>query len=367
VYTDFYKLKGLPFQLSPDARFYFASENHKKAMAYLSYGLNQGEGFIVITGAIGAGKTTLIGHLLSELDTHKYYAGTIVTSQLDPADTLRMVASAFDIPVDSDDKAAILTAIEDFFRDCVEEAKRPLLIIDEAQNIPLRSLEELRMLSNFQVGGHVILQTVLSGQEQFRPMLASPELEQLRQRVVASFHLGPLTYADTRAYIEHRMKRVEWTGDPEFTESAFRQIFEETGGVPRRINTLCSRLLLFGFLDELHSIDGEVVATVAEELRAEMTAQDAGSSGPSSMDDRDPTTSFEKLADRVAVLERYVSAHERTIQKGLDIFARYFGNGSPNGEARPHAGAAPDDRPDRPAAHEESREYGQDRPDRHDA
>jgi putative secretion ATPase (PEP-CTERM system associated) len=366
MYANFYKLSGLPFQLSPDARFYFASENHKKAMAYLSYGLNQAEGFIVITGAIGAGKTTLIGHLLSEIDSHKYDAGTIVTSQLDPSDTLRMVAAAFDIPEDGQDKASILQSIEDFFTESYYAGRRPLLIIDEAQNMPVRSLEELRMLSNFQVNGQVVLQTVLTGQEQFRPMLASAELEQLRQRVVASFHLGPLTQEDTRAYIEHRLKRVDWQGDPNFTGEAYNRIYLETEGVPRRINTLCSRLLLFGFLDGLHQIDEEAVATVAEELRNELTVETVSDplARPSSMDDA--TASFKSLADRIAALERRVSWHERTIQRGLDIVARYFGGQSANGED-----PAPDS--DRSAAgqpaapQQESRDNGHERSDRSDA
>ena len=337
-------------------------------MAYLSYGLNQGEGFIVITGAVGAGKTTLIGHLLSELDTHKYHAGTIVTSQLDPADTLRMVASGFEIPMDGDDKAAILRAIEDFFRDSFHAGRRPLLIIDEAQNIPHRSLEELRMLSNFQVDGQVILQTVLAGQEQFRTMLASPDLEQLRQRVVASFHLGPLNFVDTRSYVEHRLKRVNWQDDPSFSETAFQRLFEETDGVPRRINTLCSRLLLFGFLDELHEIDAETVASVAEELRREIAPEAPSASavnlaGPTSSS---LASDVETLTDRVAALERSVAAHERTIQKGLDIVSRYFGESPMIGEGPLTPAELPGGRA-QPAVWQESLDDGYERPDRPDA
>lgn len=190
------------------------------------------------------------------------------------------------------------------------------------------------MLSNFQVDGQVAIQTLLAGQEQFRPMLASPDLEQLRQRVVASFHLGPLNFADTRAYVEHRLRLVDWRGDPTFSEGAYRLIFEETGGIPRRINTLCSRLLLFGFLDELHSLDEAVVRAVADELRRE-TADGAGRHSAGTFTQRgdgaapsvNDTLTIDALADRVAVLERYVAAHERTIQRALDIAARYFSDG----------------------------------------
>lgn len=337
MYTDFYKFRALPFQLSPDPRFWFASENHRKAMAYLAYGLNQGEGFVVITGNVGTGKTTLINHLLSELDEAQYVAGTIVSSQLDPADTLRMVATAFKIPCVGDDKATLLHKIDDLLKTAHRAGRRALLVIDEAQNMPTRSLEELRMLSNFQVDGQVAIQTLLAGQEQFRPMLASPDLEQLRQRVVASYHLGPLNFADTQAYVEHRLRMVDWRGDPAFTEGAYRLIFEETRGIPRRINTLCSRLLLFGFLDELHTIDDEVVRTVADELRRETAGGERavvqppsnGAGGPG-----DSPGALDDLTDRIAVLERYVAAHERTIQRGLDIVARYFSDGHLSSQLR---------------------------------
>ena len=269
MYTAFYKLAGRPFQLSPDPRFFFGSRGHKKAMAYLTYGLNQGEGFIVVTGDIGVGNTTLVEHLFSDLDSSKYVAAKVVTTQLQPDDTLRMVAAAFDIPHEAADKATLLKRIESFFVESEKQDRRVLLVIDEAQNLPPGSLEELRMLSNFQLGEKALLQCFLLGQPQFRHTVSGQGLEQLRQRVSASYHLEPMGAEETRAYIEHRLKTVGWQHDPVFTDAAFRAIFEQSRGVPRRINTLCSRLLLFGFLEELHEIDAPVVQEVVTDLMHE--------------------------------------------------------------------------------------------------
>lgn len=328
MYETFYHLSGLPFQLSPDPRFYFASQSHRKAMAYLVYGLNQGEGFVVVTGDIGTGKTTLLGRLLAGLDTKKYLAGTVVTTQLDPVGMLRMVASAFglDGPAD-EDKASLLRRIEQFLVAAQKAGRQPLLIIDEVQNVPIRSLEELRMLSNFQLQHRSLLQTLLVGQPQFRSTISGPELEQLRQRVTASYHLGPLDEADTRGYIEHRLRLVQWKGDPEITDAAFSKIYKHSGGLPRRINTLCSRLLLYGSLEGLHQLDDGIVDKVVEELSREVAEVEgkpaiafqhsmAANSGGNA-------ETIDLLTRRIGILERYVHAHEQTIQKALAMFAEY--------------------------------------------
>lgn len=341
MYEAFYHLSGLPFQLSPDPRFYFASQSHRKAMAYLIYGLNQGEGFVVVTGDVGSGKTTLLGRLLAGLDTKKYLAGTVVTTQLDPVGMLRMVASAFGIGAPEDDKAALLRKIEQFLLAAHKSGRQPLLIIDEVQNVPVRSLEELRMLSNFQFQHRSLLQTLLVGQPQFRATIASPELEQLRQRVTASYHLGPLDEADTRGYVEHRLRLVQWNNDPEITDGAFTRIYRHCGGLPRRVNTLCSRLLLYGSLEGLHRIDEAVVDKVIEEMAREVAEVDVPpASVPAAMPSpspSDPTTDL--LARRVAILERYVQAHEQTIQKALAMFSEYLATQEQAAAAAAHAAA----------------------------
>jgi len=361
MYTSFFKFSGRPFQLSPDPRFFFGSRSHKKAMAYLTYGLNQGEGFIIITGDIGAGKTTLVGHLLGQLDSEKFIAAKVVTTQIEADDTLRMVASALGIEQEKRDKATLLREVETFLTQSYNAGKRVLLIIDEVQNLPARSLEELRMLSNFQVDEGAVMQCFLLGQPQFRQTLASTALEQLRQRVIASYHLEPLDAEETRAYIEHRLRMVGWSDDPGFAPEAFAAVFEETQGVPRKINTLCSRLLLFAFLEERHAIDAHVVEEVVRDLAQEVAhgptspivaatnevgngaelgkkkdaAQAKASSGngaaqgSSQGSARALNGEFERLARRLEVLERYVKAHERTIKRALEIAAEYLDDGGP--------------------------------------
>lgn len=269
MFAEFYGLTASPFQLTPDSDFYFASSGHAKAMAHLKYGLHQAEGFIVITGDVGAGKTTLVEHLCSTLDPDRYVVAKISTTQTSADDTLRLIAAGFGIKAENLNKGDLIKRFENALIANFEAGRRLLLLVDEAQNLSVSALEELRMLSNFLVGNRAPMQSFLLGQPQFRPTLALPEMEQLRQRVLASYHLGPLSEGETRTYIEHRLKIVGWQADPRFTDDAFTSIHELTSGVPRKINTLCSRLMLFGVLEEVHTIDGDAVRRVAEEQRLE--------------------------------------------------------------------------------------------------
>lgn len=269
MYTEFYKLTDQPFQLTPDHRFFYGSSVHNRAMAHLTFGLSQGEGFIIITGDVGAGKTTLMGHLLETIDKSLYVSAKIVTTHLAADDMLRMVAYAFGLDSQGVDKATLLRRIEQYFESVHAEGKRCLLMVDEVQNLSFQALEELRMLSNFQIGGKAALQSFLLGQPQFRQTLASSDLDQLRQRVIASYHLGPVSEQEIRHYIEHRLKAVGWDNDPEITEDAYGLIYKYTSGVPRRINVLCSRILLYGFLEEEHTLGAEAVKQVAEDLSRE--------------------------------------------------------------------------------------------------
>ena len=269
MYESFYGFSAKPFQLNPDPSFYFASRGHRRAMAYLEYGLHQSEGFIVITGDVGAGKTTLVRSLLQKLDADKIVAGQLVSTQLDADDILRLVSAAFGLPNKGQEKADMLLALEMFLVSVAAKGKRVLLLVDEAQNLTPRALEELRMLSNFQIGEHSLLQSFLIGQPEFRETMRTPEMLQLRQRVLASYHLGPLDLEETRAYIEHRLNHVGWSGSPNILPDAFQAIFEFSGGVPRRINTLCDRLLLSGFLAGKETFAAAEVAEVTRDMTEE--------------------------------------------------------------------------------------------------
>ncbi len=269
MYESYYGLSAKPFQLRPDPHFFYGSKGHKRAMAYLEYGLSQGEGFIVITGEVGAGKTTLVRSLFNRLPSDQIVAAHIVNTHLDPDDTLRMVVSAFGLPYEGASKTDLLTRLERFLCDVDHQGKRALLVIDEAQNLSARTVEELRMLSNFQTDDKSLLQTFLLGQPEFRATLHSPGMQQLRQRVIASYHLGPMDAQETRAYIEHRLATVGWQGDPAFDDGAHAAIFAYSGGIPRKVNTLMDRVLLMGFLEELHAFTEEDINTVIRDINEE--------------------------------------------------------------------------------------------------
>jgi len=275
MYEAFYGLTGKPFQLNPDPSFYYGSRGHKRAFAYLEYGLYQSEGFIVITGEVGAGKTTIVRSLLEQLDPAKVVAVQLVSTQLDADDLLRAVGTAFGLPVRSVDKAILLASLEAFLCQLAVDKRRALLVVDEAQNLSPRAIEELRMLSNFQLGDQALLQSFLVGQPELRTMMQSAQAQQLRQRVIASYHLGPLDRPETQAYVEHRLRHVGWKNDPAFEPGTFDLIHELTGGIPRRINTLCNRVLLATFLAEKHGVGAADVQTIATEISEEMGADAA--------------------------------------------------------------------------------------------
>ncbi len=277
MYESFFKLQGKPFQLNPDPAFFFGSRGHRRALAYLEYGLHQNEGFIVVTGEIGAGKTTLLRSLLEHLDPDKVVAANLVSTQVDENDILRMVAAAFGVPSRNLDKASLLLALETFFVSLAAAGKRALLIVDEAQNLSEQAVEELRMLSNFQLEDHALLQSFLVGQPEFRDMMQGAQMQQLRQRVIASYHLGPMDSEETRAYVEHRLRHVGWKDDPTFENDAFGVIYGYTGGIPRRINALCDRLLLATFLGDRHAIGANDVKEVVTELQQELEDGSSGS------------------------------------------------------------------------------------------
>ncbi len=273
MYESFYGLTGKPFQLTPDPAFFFGSRGHSRAMAYLKYGVHQGEGFIVITGEVGAGKTTLVRNLLQQLPSKQLVAVQIVSTQLDSQDMLRMIAGAFfGVAPELPDKAALIMGLERFFRRLHAEGKRALLVVDEAQNLSPQAVEELRMLSNFQHNDKSLLQSLLLGQPEFREMMQRPEMRQLRQRVTASAHLGPLDVEETQAYIEHRLHRVGWNGNPSFEPAAYQRIHEVAAGIPRQINVLCDRLLLAGFLGEKTHLTSDDVQEVFIEFGKELSA-----------------------------------------------------------------------------------------------
>jgi UDP-N-acetylglucosamine 2-epimerase len=270
MYEAYFGLTGAPFLLNPDPSFFFDSRGHSSALSYLKFGLYQAEGFIVVTGDIGAGKTTLVRTLLSDIDHDKVVAAQLVSTQLEAGDLLRSTITAFGIPPKGQTKAELIATLEAYLTLLATQNKRAVLIVDEAQNLSRDAIEELRMLSNFQFGNQALLQSFLIGQPELRDMLLSRSLEQLRQRVIASYHLGPMDREETRRYIEHRLAKVGWQDNPHFDDDAFDEIYQWTSGIPRRINLLCNRLLLATYLAEGKDITAADVARIAMEIRAEI-------------------------------------------------------------------------------------------------
>lgn len=279
MYENFYGLSGRPFQLTPDPQFYFESVSHKKAMSYLGYGLSQGEGFIVITGEVGAGKSTLVAHLMERIDPAALTAAQVVTSALDGAEIVHVIAQAFGLPVEGHDKATALGVIERFLQDEARAGRRCLLVVDECQNLELTALEELRMLSNFQLGSHPLLQSLLLGQPEFRATLAQhPGLEQLRQRIIASHHLEALDASEVEHYVRHRLGCVGWQGRPDFEPGLLDALYHHTGGIPRRVNQVMNRLLLLGAIEERDTLGLAMLGDVIAEMAADQSRGARGTS-----------------------------------------------------------------------------------------
>ena len=338
MYTEFYNLNARPFQLSPDPLFYFDTATHRKAMAYLGYGLAQGEGFLIVTGDVGVGKTTLVGHLMASIDRTRTIVGKIVTTHLDADNLLKMVASAFGVPVEGADKSTLLTRLEHYLVVHYREGRRALLIVDEAQNLPVAALEELRMLSNFQEGTRALLQTLLLGQPEFRDKLAmSPTLEQLRQRVIVTHHLDPMERDELPSYVRHRLTLCGWVNDPSFTPAAFDAIFDFSGGVPRKINSLCERIMLFGALEERHQIDEAAVLEVIEDLRGDTALSQASMPAGRRADMAigigavpvEALTTNPGLQQRLVGLEEQMARQENVLLSILDLLEAWAPSATP--------------------------------------
>lgn len=281
MYLEHYGLNRLPFQLTPDINFFFDSRAHKRALATITYGLSKNEGFVVVTGEVGAGKTTMIEYLLAHGDLGEVVPARISTTQLEAENLLELICHEFRLRRSGASKATYLRDLNSFFLRTAQSGKRALVIVDEVQNLSRGALEELRMLSNFQHREMPLVQLLLVGQPEFRKRLASPECEQIRQRVIASYHLAPLGPEDVPVYVEHRLTHAGWQGGELFSAAAFDRILEETRGVPRKINRLCDRLLLFGFLEGRDRIDLNAVEAVCSEMAAENLADVPGPASPS--------------------------------------------------------------------------------------
>ena len=272
MYEEFYGLKADPFRLSADYRFCFSHPSYARAKAYVQYALYRAEGFVLITGRPGTGKTTLVNDLVASLPNKEVVAGTLVSTQLEANDLLLMTGHAFGLDFPSTQKALVLQRLIEFMNQQHRQGMRTLLIIDEAQDLAPSALEELRLLTNLQRNGEPLLQIALLGQDSLREIVRMKSMEQVHQRLIAAWRLEPLDPEETMGYVRHRLERAGWNGDPALEPGVLPIVYEFSQGIPRRINLICSRLLLHGFIGERHTLTADDAENVARDLHNEELA-----------------------------------------------------------------------------------------------
>lgn len=266
MYTQFYGLREKPFSLAPDPRFLFLSVSHREALAHLLYGIEQGEGFIAITGEVGTGKTTLCRTLLQRLEPGAEVAFVFNPPQ-SGLELLQAIAAELGVVAAGRDRWQLTEELNRFLLERRREGRRVLLLVDEAQNLPADALEEVRLLSNLETDTSKLLQILLIGQPELDAILDAPELRQLRQRISVRWRLRPLTAAETRRYVRHRMRIAAGAERDVFTDLALREIHRRARGIPRLVNRLCDRALLAGYAAGAHTVGLGLVSRTERELR----------------------------------------------------------------------------------------------------
>jgi general secretion pathway protein A len=264
MYKAFYGFTTYPFALTPDTQFLYPSENFKDCLFYLLHGLQREYGILVMTGAIGTGKTFLLHTLLKKLD-EKTHTAFIVNSALNSFEILQYASKEFKLEITGQSKAELLLNLREFLLTHARANEKVILVIDEAQNLSVESLEEIRLLTNFENDDRKLIQIILSGQVQLEDKLRLPELNQLSQRVGFSCRLIPLNYEETKGYIENRLA-IAGATEPLFTPKALKEIHTHSKGIPRVINIICDLALLFGFIDETREIGHTTIQEVIQDL-----------------------------------------------------------------------------------------------------
>ena len=265
MYNSFFGFTHKPFQLTPDPEFLFVSRVHKRALTYLNYGIADNSGFILITGEIGTGKTTLIRAMLKKIP-QKIKVARINNTKVGSAQLISMINEEFGIDTAGDDKTRMLSKLTDFLIDQYAKGGRSMIIIDEAQNLSPTLLEEIRLLSNLETDKSKLLQIILIGQPELKDILLRPDLEQLRQRIAVSAHISPLSREETEAYIRHRLKVAGNENAVIFGDGVMDEIYNFTGGIPRVINIACDFILVAAYAEALKTIDAGLVREIIKEL-----------------------------------------------------------------------------------------------------
>ncbi len=265
MYLEYYSLIRNPFEMTPDPAFLYLGEAHREGLAALVYGVRARKGFVLLTGEVGTGKTTLLHALLAQLDSSTSSA-FLFNPRLEPLDFFRVMFDEYGIEAESRTKGDYLLALNHFLIERLAQDQTTVLIVDEAQTLSPEMLEEIRLLSNLETSTSKLLQIVLVGQPELRDQLGRPELRQLRQRIVLRHHLRPFDAEETRFYVDERLRLAGYTGKGIFKGSAYREIYAVTGGVPRLVNIVCDGALLQGFARQLPRLRPAEIREVAEEL-----------------------------------------------------------------------------------------------------
>lgn len=276
MYEEFYGLKEKPFNLTPDPRFFFLSENHRGAFEHLLYGIKEREGFILMTGEVGAGKTTLCRALLNKIESQSTVSALILNPMFSGQELLQCILSDFGIQTKAATKKELLDELNQFLLSQQTAGRNSILIIDEAQNLPLPVLEEIRILSNLETEKEKLLQIILMGQVELKEKLVLPRLRQLNQRISIRYHLAPLGREEVPRYIHHRLTVAGSSGDLRFTEGAMKEIYHYSQGIPRLINLACDRALLAGYAEQSREIQRQTVIKGLKSLEGEEAPRSSG-------------------------------------------------------------------------------------------
>lgn len=270
-------------------------------MAYLKYGLKEGEGFIVITGIAGTGKSTLVGKLFSELDLQKTVAAQVNATQIVPEDAVKLICKAFGVSVKADDKKGYLAAFEKFLIEQHKINHHVLLVVDEAQHLPQQTLEELYMLSNYTASGQPLFQSFLIGEPDLLSTLAHPNMSQFQEKVIGSYRLEALEAHETKPYILYRLEKVNWSEEPNWLDTAIEIVHMETSGVPRRVNTLCQHIMIYAATKKVKTIDEELVEAVIEHLSVQTNELRQNQSFPQKVASMTENNSNDSLTETLSV------------------------------------------------------------------
>ena len=265
MYTEFYGFTEPPFNITPDPRYLFFSDQHREAFNHILFGIRERKGFIQITGEVGSGKTTICRAIFNELGS-QFVTALILNPMLTEAQLLRAILKEFGMEPHSRDRLRNYEMLNDFLLDILAQGKDAVLVVDEAQDLKPAMLEQVRLLSNLETDNRKLIQIVLLGQPELREKLDAPELRQLRQRITVRFHLGPLSEDETRRYIEHRISVAGGRGVPAFDRTASRRVFRYSRGIPRLINALSDKALLAGFVHRTDSINARLIKLAEREL-----------------------------------------------------------------------------------------------------